>query len=88
MYGRVNLDSLFDQVYYSCSLGMRKPEPEIYLKLINDHALKPSETLYIDDTIQHVEGAAHVGLIAVTYDPAESLELFLHRTLQQLNQPA
>ena len=86
-YGRVNLDSLFDKVYYSCSLGMRKPEAAIYQKVIDDNSLKPSQTLYIDDTPQHVEGAAGAGLIAVLYDPAESLDRFLHRTLAHLNQP-
>jgi putative hydrolase of the HAD superfamily len=86
-YGRVNLDSLFDKVYYSCVLGLRKPEKEIYQKVINDSGLKPSQTLYIDDSPEHVEGAAREGLIAVLYDPAEPLGDFLNRTLQQLNQP-
>lgn len=87
-YGRVNLDSVFDKVYYSCALGLRKPDPEIYQKVMDDNSLKPSQTLYIDDSPQHVEGAARVGLIALLYDPAEPLGDFLSRHLQQLNQPA
>ena len=87
-YGRVNLDSIFDKVYYSCALGIRKPDPEIYLKVINDNSLKPSETLYIDDSIEHVEGAARVGLIAEHYDLSESLEQFVERTIERLNRPA
>jgi putative hydrolase of the HAD superfamily len=87
-YGRVNLDSLFDRVYYSCAIGLRKPELEIFQRVINDNGLKPSETLYIDDSIQHVEGAARVGLIAVLYDPSESLEDFIQKTIEHANRPS
>jgi putative hydrolase of the HAD superfamily len=87
-HGRVNLDSLFDRVYYSCSVGLRKPDAAIYRKVMEDNSLKPSETLYIDDSLPNVTAAAAVGLIAAHYDPAESLELFIQRTLRQLNQPA
>jgi len=87
-YGRVNLDSLFDRVYYSCSTGMRKPEPEIYKKVLDDNSLKPAETLYIDDSPQHVEGARNTGMHAVLYDPKESLEEFMNRILLQTPQPS
>ena len=76
-FGRANLDSLFDKVYYSFSVGFRKPERDMFLKVINDNDLKPSETLYIDDSSQHVEGAASLGMNAILYHPAEDLRTFL-----------
>ena len=82
-YGKVNLDALFDRVYYSCAIGLRKPDPEIFRKLIDDNSLRPHETLYIDDSPQHIEGASAVGLKAALYDPKDSLEQFLNRILQQ-----
>ena len=75
-------------MYYSCAIGLRKPELEIFQRVINDNGLKPSETLYIDDSIQHVEGAARVGLISVQYNPSESLEGFIQRTIERVNQPS
>src|ERR1043165_427635 len=82
-YGRVNFDSFFDRRYYSCSMGMRKPEPEIYRRVIEDNSLKPHETLYIDDSPQHIEGARAVGLKVALYNPKDSLEEFVNRILQQ-----
>jgi putative hydrolase of the HAD superfamily len=82
-HGRVNLDSLFDRVYYSCAMGMRKPEPEIFWKIMEDNSLKPQETLYIDDSPQHVEGARNAGLHAALYDPKDSLEEFVNKILEQ-----
>lgn len=39
-----------------------KPEEAIYLELIDSCGLEPSRTLFIDDTLQNVEGALNCGL--------------------------
>jgi glucose-1-phosphatase len=81
-YGRVNLDSIFNNVYYSCSLGMRKPEAAIFRKVIEANSLKPHETLFIDDSPQHVEGARNAGLKAMLYSPKDPLPEFVNKMLQ------
>jgi len=63
--GIESLDNHFDKVYFSSDMGNRKPNPEIFLQVCNEQELKPSETLFIDDTEQHVEGAKKAGLKAV-----------------------
>lgn len=80
-YGRPNLDDLFDNVYYSFVVDARKPDPAIFLKVINDNDLKPAETLFIDDSPQHIEGAKLVGLNAALYSPKEDLRSFLENYL-------
>ena len=57
-----NLSSFFDEVYYSCRVGMRKPEARIFEFVLKEHGYNPSETLFIDDSPQHIEGAHKVGL--------------------------
>jgi FMN phosphatase YigB (HAD superfamily) len=57
--------SLFEKTYYSCELGMRKPDAEIFERVITENILKRSETLFIDDSPQHVEGAKRFGLSAL-----------------------
>ena len=57
-----NLSSLFDKVYYSSRVGMRKPEPRIFELVLREQNFKASETLFIDDSPQHIEGAKKVGL--------------------------
>ncbi|MCS6968908.1 MAG: HAD family phosphatase [Cytophagales bacterium] len=76
-HGIESFSSFFEQDYYSHLLGMRKPNAEIFLYLIEKHGLKPQETLFIDDTLQHVEGARKAGLQALHLPQGkEVVELF------------
>ncbi|TNE53932.1 MAG: HAD family phosphatase [Bacteroidetes bacterium] len=59
-----SLDPYFEKVYYSCRLRMRKPDPETFLKVCEENGLNPQKTFFVDDSIQHVEGARKAGLIA------------------------
>ncbi len=59
-----NLEPFFEKVYYSCRMGMRKPDTEIFDYVLKENGLVPEETLFIDDTIIHVEGALKTGIKA------------------------
>jgi glucose-1-phosphatase len=63
-YGIKKFESLFEKVYYSCCIGMRKPDREIFDKVISDNHLDLSQTIFIDDSPQHIEGARKAGLIS------------------------
>ncbi|MCH2199608.1 MAG: HAD family phosphatase [Flavobacteriales bacterium] len=52
----------FDKVHYSNVLGKKKPYPETYLHVCALHGLDPKRTLFVDDSVQHVEGALKAGL--------------------------
>ena len=54
------LDSYFHGVYYSHRMGMRKPEPEIFLEVLADNGLNAEETLFLDDNMDNIHGAAAV----------------------------
>jgi putative hydrolase of the HAD superfamily len=41
---------------------MRKPYPETFLKVCDINFINPKKTLFIDDSIQHIEGAEKAGL--------------------------
>lgn len=68
-----SLSPLFEKVYFSCEMKMRKPDPEIFLVVCNENNLVPSETLFIDDSIQHVEGAKKAGLQAYHLTNGETI---------------
>jgi putative hydrolase of the HAD superfamily len=55
---------LFEKVYFSFEVGMRKPNPDIFRHVLQQHGLNAAETLFIDDSRQHVEGAITAGLHA------------------------
>ncbi len=63
----------FEKIHYSQELGKRKPHPETYLHLCDLHQLNPSETLFIDDSVQHVEGAKKAGLQTMHLTPEKDL---------------
>ena len=54
----------FEAAHYSHDLGMKKPHPETFLHVCERHGLNPSRTLFLDDSVQHVEGAHRAGLHA------------------------
>ncbi len=66
--GIESLDEFFDHIHFSSDLGMRKPDPDIFEHVCDLHHYVPSETLFIDDSIQHVEGARKAGLNAFLLD--------------------
>lgn len=80
-FGLHSINSFFDGVYYSCDMGLRKPQLEIFQRVIAENNLIASETLFIDDSLQHVQGAKKAGLQAVLYPPSEDLEKFLENYL-------
>jgi len=67
-HGIENLSNYFKNTYFSCEMGMRKPHPEIFLKVCKLESFDSSQTLFIDDTKQHVEGALTAGLHAEYLD--------------------
>lgn len=67
--GISDFKSLFHGAFYSCELGMRKPNADIFGHVLRMHGADPARTLFIDDSPQHVEGARKAGL------KAELLEL-------------
>src|SRR5579863_1148557 len=52
----------FDQVIFSCEVGVIKPHPTIYQRAIEGLQIAPAEVLFIDDRPENIEGARTVGL--------------------------
>ena len=52
----------FHGFYLSHEIGMRKPEPEIFEFVLNENRLNAEETLFIDDTKEHIESASRLGI--------------------------
>lgn len=68
------LDELFEHAYFSHVMGDRKPHPSIFQTIIAQQSLIPSRTLFIDDSIQHIEGAKSVGLHTLHMESGLALE--------------
>ena len=71
------LDDQFVSAYYSFRIGLRKPSKESYEKILKTEELTAAETLFIDDSMQNIEGAASVGL-QTRYLPSPHTVMELH----------
>lgn len=61
----------FKGIVVSAEVGVLKPSPVIYQQLIDNHDLKPAESVFIDDLEKNVQGAKDVGLHAIQFTNAE-----------------
>eukprot|EP01104_Vermistella_antarctica_P016634 TRINITY_DN5701_c0_g1_i1.p1 TRINITY_DN5701_c0_g1~~TRINITY_DN5701_c0_g1_i1.p1 ORF type:complete len:259 (+),score=64.36 TRINITY_DN5701_c0_g1_i1:114-890(+) len=71
-----HLLSLFDEVISSRDVGLRKPEPEIYLHALSLLKLKAEECVFIDDLGANLKTAKHLGfhtILCRTSNPNDAL---------------
>ncbi|MGE0078560.1 MAG: HAD family hydrolase [Bacteroidales bacterium] len=66
-----NLKDYFDKVYYSYEVGLRKPNPKIFNLVLQENGLIAEETLFIDDTLEHIESAKKLRLQTYNIKPKE-----------------
>ncbi|WP_257667644.1 HAD family hydrolase [Parapedobacter tibetensis] len=69
----------FEKDYYSHLMGMRKPDPEIFRFVLDTHGLDPQQTVFIDDSPQHIASAKKIGLQAQLLEPGDTLPALLNR---------
>jgi putative hydrolase of the HAD superfamily len=63
----------FDVLVWSCQLGVVKPDPAIYRHMLNELAVQPEETLFIDDRLPNIEAARALGMQAIEFSTIERL---------------
>jgi len=68
-YGYDHLRDIFNAAYFSHEMGLRKPDPEIYKRVIEEQDLVPDETLFIDDMIENVKSARKLNINAYHLNP-------------------
>jgi len=61
-FGYGSLSELFEKVYLSFELGMRKPDPDFFRLIIKENDLNPAETVFIDDSEQNLPPAKNMGI--------------------------
>jgi len=53
----------FDSITFSCNLGVFKPHAKMYEHATQSIGLPPSETVFVDDSLDNLEGANTYGII-------------------------
>jgi len=81
------IDKLFKKTYYSHEIGFRKPNPMAYLKVLEDAALIPGKTLFVDDLKANTDAAAELGMKVLNIEAGtllKSLPDYLRRQTGRL----
>jgi glucose-1-phosphatase len=73
-HGIPNIGVFFDKVYFSHRLALRKPMKEIFERVLDDNGLQPAETLFIDDSPQHIATAKSLGIQTIYLEPGMTIE--------------
>jgi putative hydrolase of the HAD superfamily len=74
------LADYFDVVIVSCEVRCTKPDARIYELCLSQLGAEPAATLFVDDKIENLEGAARLGIRTLHFIGDESVEE-LRRTL-------
>jgi putative hydrolase of the HAD superfamily len=73
-YPRADFPGLFDSVVISGEVGMRKPEPEIFLHAAAALGLDPGECVFVDDVEANIAAAVACGMTGVHHvDPGSTV---------------
>ena len=62
-----------ERAHFSCEFDTCKPDPRVFLRLVDRLRVAPEETLFIDDTASYIEGAAVAGLMTHHFQSAARL---------------
>ena len=75
-----NFISIFNEVYFSNQIGMRKPNEDVFFYIIKKNKLDVSKTLFIDDSPQHIKTAKKIGFETYHLTNSEDIiSLFLEK---------
>lgn len=69
------IDDAFDEIIISAEVGLVKPDPGIYQRVISDLGVNPGEAVFVDDFLHNVEAARSEGLQGIHFKgPDQALE--------------
>ena len=63
----------FDFAYYSQRIGLSKPDPECYQKVLKDIGMSAEQVIYFDDQPNNIAAAARLGILSVQVDHPSDL---------------
>lgn len=70
-------ESYFDHCFYSDTMHLRKPDPQIYITALQEAGIKADDTLFIDDNKPNTDAAAKLGIHTFHLTPPHTvLDLF------------
>lgn len=69
-----DLFKMFEKLFFSFEMGVRKPEIEIFRRAINESGYSPEKTLFVDDTEENLLAAKKLGIKTYLIDENSNLK--------------
>jgi glucose-1-phosphatase len=63
-----------ERLHVAAEFGAKKPDPEVYRRLLARHGIEPASAMMIDDKPENVEGAEAAGLAGHRFAGIEGLQ--------------
>ena len=57
----------FKKVYASCEIGVKKPYKKAFKMVLKDNKIKPTETIFIDNTPKNINSAKKLGFNTILF---------------------
>lgn len=70
-----------DKIYLSQEMGMRKPDAEIYQKLLESEGFSPDQAVFFDDNADNIKGAQAVGISSILVTGRETIPDYFAKNL-------
>ncbi len=72
----IGISQYFSYRTFSCNLGVFKPDSRMYLDALGKSGVPAEKTVFIDDSVRNLEGAAALGImpILIAANPAADVE--------------
>jgi len=78
------LDKIFDEIFISAEVGIKKPDQAIFDLVVRQLAVKPAEVIFVDDFSENIEAAKTVGMQAILFQSTGQVVSEITR-IKQLN---
>ena len=65
--------NIFNKVYFSHEIKIRKPDPEAFKLILKENNLSAKNVIFIDDSIQHINAAKIIGLNTIFLDKNQDI---------------
>lgn len=70
----LKLIELFNRVYSSAFMGIKKPDEEFFNFILKDQSINPQDLIYWDDDEENIEAASQLGIKSILYKSIEDIK--------------
>lgn len=78
----VKVHQLFNQLFYSCRIGLSKPSPQIFDYVLHKAGIQAGETVFFDDSHVNIEAALKKGIHGINILPSEEVADYNFETIE------